>query len=155
MSDKPWQFQPGHKLAPGGKREGSGRPSTRELKEIAKAADRARAKLEAAFSRITEQYIRLATKEDAPTTRHAMENYVLPVDKYGEQQPGSTTYQFVQFNSHHHTAQLPAEGLPSAVLVGDGRAGEEAGGEVLAPQKRQGQDGPKFHSFAHVPRKRR
>src|SRR5262245_28086356 len=83
MGAGPMKFQKGHKLAKGGKRNPpGGRPSTRELKEIARAADRAREKLQRKFEAITDCYTDLATdREHEATTRHAMENYVLPVAK--------------------------------------------------------------------------
>ncbi len=142
------QFQPGHKLAKGGAREGGGRPSTRELKEIAKAANKARLKLEKCMDDIESRYVRLALDgKHERSTIHAMENYVKPVTH--DIQPTAIIHQFIQFTNNQNTLQLSAEGLSTPVLVSDGR-GQEEGGAGMASEERQGQDGLEFHSFTHV-----
>ncbi len=143
------QFQPGHKLAPGGPRPNSGRPSTRELKEIAKAANKARLKLEKCVEDIESRYVRLALDgKHERSTIHAMENYVRPVTH--DIQPTAIIHQFIQFApGNQNPVQLSAEGVSTPILVGDGR-GEETSSSGLAQAERQGQDGLEFHSFTHV-----
>lgn len=70
-------FQPGHKLAKGGKRPGAGRPRL-EAAEIKKtAAELARAYLDKHGARVMETYIQLATKGlDPATTRHAVDKLI-------------------------------------------------------------------------------
>jgi len=145
MGAGPMKFQKGHKLAKGGKRNPpGGRPSTRELKEIARAADRAREKLERKFEAITDCYTDLATdREHEATTRHAMENYVLPVAKEeGEAPPLQVT--FLQFSRNPaqpgQNSSEPWTGpseVKSPILVSDNRNGDEWGGQGVAPVKLQ------------------
>jgi hypothetical protein len=135
------KFQKGHKLAKGGLRNPpGGRPSTRELKEIARAADRAREKLEQKFEAITDCYTDLATdREHEATTRHAMENYVLPVSKEdGEARPLRIT--FLQFTNN----PAPAAGIPAPILVGNGNQESSQG---AAPALR-------FHDFSNGKRRK-
>ena len=143
-------FQPGNREQAKRKTISGGRPSRDEQHEILTLWQAIEREGHKRAARLANRYYEMA-EEDPATMRHVVDG-VRP--KSPEQQPGSTTYQFIQFNNHHHTAQLPTEAVSGPVLVSDGR-GEEAGGEVLASEIRQGQNGPKFHSFAHVPGKRR
>ena len=143
-------FQKGHKLAKGGLRNPpGGRPSTRELKEIARAADRARAKLEKKFVAITDCYTDLATdREHEATTRHAMENYVLPVEKEGgEARPMVVT--FLQFG-RSPAQPLPTPGIPAPILVGEGRGGEESSQSLAPPAAAK----LRFHDFSNGKRRK-
>lgn len=146
-------FQKGHKLAPGGPRPNSGRPSTKQLKEIARAATNARLKLEKSLADIESAYVSMALdKLHERSTIHAMENYVKPVSH--DYQPAAIIHQFIQFSSNQNTLQLPATAVPVAVLDSD-VGGQDTGGEGVAPPQRQGQDGLEFHSFTNVSTKRR
>ena len=98
--NKPWQFQPGHKLAKGGKREGAGRPSNDEREEILTLWQAIEREGKKRAARLANRYYEMA-EEDPATMRHVVDG-VRP--RIPEQQPGSTTYQFIQFNNHHHTA---------------------------------------------------
>ena len=89
-------------------------------------------------------------QEDPATIRHAIDK-LLP-NEQGPTLPPAATIQFIQFNNHD-TAPLPSEGLPDTILVSDA-GGQEERGNGVAPEKRQGQNGTQFHSFAHVSRKR-
>jgi hypothetical protein len=138
-------FEKGHKFATGGKREGAGRPSGKELKEIKSAADKARAKLEASAGAIMGCYVGLASSGNDPaTTRHAVDK-LLPDEKFNPL-GAAINIQFVQYQ---HPVQLPAEGLPITILASD--ADQEAGLPSVAPQVGQGQGGIKFHDFQDVP----
>ena len=141
-------FQEGNTY--GGYRENAGRPTNEQRQKAITLLEALEAEELRQAEELAQCYYKMA-KHDPATMRHVVDGKRI---KNPELAPGSTTYQFIQFNNHHHTAQLPAEAVSDTVLVGDGR-GQETGGEVLASQKRQGQDGPKFHSFAHVPGKRR
>ncbi len=145
-------FQKGHKLAPGGARVGAGRPNGKQLREIARAANKARLKLEKCMEDIESRYVRLALDgKHERSTIHAMENYVKPVTH--DIQPTAIIHQFIQFGpNNQNPIQLPAEGISTPILVGDGR-GQEEGSEVLASEERQGQNRLEFHSFTHVSRK--
>ncbi len=142
-------FEQGNKAAKGGPREGGGRPSTRELKEIARAANKARLKLEKCMDDIESRYVRLALDgKHERSTIHAMENYVRPVTH--DTQPTAIIHQFIQFGaSNPDPIQLSAEAVPAPLLVSDGR-GEEESSAGVAQTERQGQDGLEFHSFTHV-----
>ncbi len=141
-------FEPGNKAAKGGPREGSGRPSAKELRELLKAVNKARARLVDSVSLIEGRYVHMAVDgKHERTTIHAMENYVKPVTH--DIQPTAIIHQFIQFTNNQNTLQLPPEGVSAPVLVGDGR-GEEEGGSGMASEERQGQNGLEFHSFTHV-----
>jgi len=145
-------FQKGHKLAPGGPRPNSGRPNGKQLKEIEKAATGARLKLEKCLSDIESAYVSMALdKMHERSTIHAMENYVKPVSHEPATLPA--VYTFIQFNNN--STRLPAEGLSSPVLGGNDSGEEEARGDDMAQEVRQGQDGIEFRSFANVSRERR
>src|SRR6476660_5680776 len=108
------QFQPGHKLAPGGARPGAGRP--RKGKQA--ASEIVRLILESNAKRLATQYIKRALdKYGDRVLCHAIDK-LLPEDQVAA--PTSLTYQFIQFNNSH-TAQLSPEGLSGAILVGDDR----------------------------------
>jgi len=144
------QFQPGHKLAKGGARPGAGRPSKGQkaasliVKEI----------IESNAKKLATQYIKRALdKYGDRVLCHAIDK-LLPDEDHVTAQPTIIT-QFVQFTSHNNPAQLSAEGLSSAVLVGDDRTAQEAGSDDLAPAQRQRFDSVEFRSFANVSRERR
>ena len=141
-------FQKGNKLAKGGRREGAGRPSKEKL-TLLQALE---IEEERRAARLAYRYYEMA-EEDPATMRHVVDGK--RPRNAEQQQPGTIIHQFIQFSSHNNSAQLPAEGLSGAVLVGDDRAALEAGSDDLAPAERQGQDGIEFRSFANVPRKRR
>lgn len=89
-------FQKGHKLAPGGKREGAGRPRKGELQALKTAADRARARLESSAHKIMGTYIHLATMgKDPATTRHAVDKLIPEVNGKEQQKQGDTYIQYV------------------------------------------------------------
>jgi hypothetical protein len=92
------RFQKGNKFSKGGtKGNKGGRPSMTELRETQRAIEKARTKLVRKYEAITECYTELATdRQHASTTQHAMENYVLPVEKDSERsQP--PVIQFITF----------------------------------------------------------
>jgi len=143
------KFEKGHKpLVFGGKREGAGRPSAKELRETIKACDKARRRLEENVDKIMGSYLRFV-HDDPATARHAVDK-ILPDEQF---QPiiDAPSIHFIQFN--HNPTQLSAEGLSGAVLVSNGNGHQERG-EGVASEERQGQNRPEFHSFAHVSRKR-
>lgn len=159
-------FQKGHKLAKGGKREGAGRPKARDIEVREEAAKVARRYIEAHVDPVLQNYLKLAKgwqetrftlsgdsyeifKYDGQTTRHFIDK-ILPDEQ--RTIPGPAVIQFVQFNNSN-SVQLPAEGLPVTVLDQDG-AGVQAGGDDLASQIRQGQNGIEFCNYANVPGKR-
>ncbi|MES2367340.1 MAG: hypothetical protein V4563_15800 [Pseudomonadota bacterium] len=147
-------FQPGNKAAKGGKREGAGRKSAKELRALLKAVNKAEARLVDSVSLIEGRYVLNAVDgKHERTTIHAMENYVKPVTH--DIQPTAIIHQFIQFGaSDPNTVQLSAEELSSPVLGGDDTAAQEAGGNDMASAERQGQNGIEFRSFANVPGKR-
>src|SRR6476659_1767515 len=142
------QFQPGHKLAKGGKRPGAGRPS----KGKKAAAQIVREIIEGNAQRLATQYIKRALdKYGDRVLCHAIDK-LLPDDQVAA--PPAIIHQFIQFSSHNNSAQLSAEGLSGAVLVGDDRAGQETSGNDLASPFRKRQDGIEFRSFTNVSRER-
>ncbi len=144
------QFQPGHKLAKGGARPGAGRPS----KGKKAASQLVKEILEANATKLATQYIKRALdKYGDRVLCHAIDK-LLPDEDHVTTQPTIIT-QFVQFSSHNNSAQLSAEGLSGAVLVGDDRTTQETGGNDLASPQWQGFDGVEFRSFANVSRERR
>lgn len=146
---KPWQFQPGHKLAKGGKRPGAGRPS----KGKKAASQIVREIIEGNAQRLATQYIKRALdKYGDRVLCHAIDK-LLP-DEQIAAQPTTIIHQFIKFTSHNDSAQLPTEGLSSAILVSNDRTGLETGGNDLASPQRQRQDSVEFRSFANVSRER-
>ena len=144
----PWQFQPGHKLAKGGKRPGAGRPS----KGKKAAAQIVREIIEGNAQRLATQYIKRALdKYGDRVLCHAIDK-LLPDNQVAA--PPAIIHQFIQFSSHNNSAQLSAEGLSGAILVGDDRAGQEAGGDDLAPAIGKRSNGIEFRSFTNVSRER-
>jgi len=142
------RFQPDNKLAKGGKREGAGRKSAKELKEITRAANNARRRLEDSLAQIEETYVYMAVDgQHERSTLHAMENYVKPVSH--DSQPISINYQFVQFTNNQNSSQLPTEAVSTAILVSDER-GQETSGEMLAQEIGKRYDGLEFHHFTNV-----
>ena len=145
-------FQKGNKLGKGGKRPGAGRPSTRELKEIARAADRAREKLERKFEAITDCYTDLATdREHEATTRHAMEKYVCPVEENEPTKP--LIVHFIQFGSDQPAIRSAIDVSPTPVPDGDGEE-KEASGPVCDIDLRTETKGIAFHSFSRPAQRR-
>ncbi len=166
------QFQPGHKLAKGGPRPNSGRPSAKALRELLKAINQAQAMLVNSTDKVFANYIKLASgwhetrytltgreyevfKYDSKATCHFVDK-LLPDDHNATIQPTAIIHQFIQFGaSDPNTIQLHPEELSSPVLGSDDSGAQEAGGDDMAPEKRQGQDSIEFRSFANVPRERR
>lgn len=143
----PWQFQPGHKLAKGGKRPGAGRPS----KGKKAAAQIVREIIEGNAQRLATQYIKRALdKYGDRVLCHAIDK-LLPDNQVAA--PPAIIHQFIQFSSNQNTLQLPAEAVSAPVLVSDER-GQDTGSEGVASEERQGQNGLEFHSFTNVSRKR-
>jgi hypothetical protein len=60
--------------------------------------------------------------------------------------------QIINYHANNDSAQLHAQGVPAAVLEGNGKR-DQAGGEGVAEKKREGQNGLKFHNFSDVPGK--
>ena len=146
------KFQQGHKFAKGGKRPGAGRPSTRELKEIKRAADRARAKLEACFEAIADCYTGLAIDgEHEATTRHAMEKYVCPVEENEPTKP--LIVHFIQFGSDQPAIRSAIDVSPTPVPDGDGEE-KEASGPVCDMDLHTETEGIAFHSFSRPAQQR-
>jgi len=143
-------FEKGNKLAKGGYRPGAGRPSNEEKRELLTLAQAIEQEGLRRAARLAKRYYEMA-EADPPTMRHVVDGTRL---NNGQQQPISTTYQFIQFNNNQNSVQLPAEGIPTPLLVSDG-GGQEESSEVLASPVGQGQDRLEFHSFANVPAKRR
>jgi hypothetical protein len=143
-------FQKGHKLAKGGARPNSGRPTNDEKRELITLAQAIEREGLRRAEKLAKRYYEMA-EADPPTMRHVVDGTRL---NNGQQQPTSTTYQFIQFNNQN-TVQLSPEGLPSPILVGDDLRAQEAGGNDLAPEERQGQNGVEFCHFSNVPRERR
>ncbi len=141
-------FQPGNKLAKGGKREGAGRPSFEKLTLLhwLEIEEEKRAE------RLARRYYDMA-EEDPATMRHVVDG---KRPRNGEQQPTTIIHQFIQFGAgNQDSIQLHPEGLSGAVLGSDDTAEEKASGNDLAPAQWEGQDSIEFRSFANVPGKRR
>jgi len=142
------QFQPGHKLAKGGKRPGAGRPS----KGKKAAAQIVREIIEGNAQRLATQYIKRALdKYGDRVLCHAIDK-LLPDNQVAV--PPAIIHQFIQFTSHNNSAQLSPEGLSGAVLVGDDRAGQEASSNDLAQEIGKRSNGIEFRSFTNVSRER-
>ncbi len=140
------QFQPGHKLAKGGARPGSGRPRKGQMA----ASQLVKMVIEANATKLANQYIKRALdKYGDRVLCHAIDK-LLPDDHNAAIQPTAIIHQFIQFApGNQNPVQLSAEGVSTPILVGDGR-GEETSSSGLAQAERQGQDGLEFHSFTHV-----
>jgi len=156
------KFQPGHKLAKGGKREGAGRKrKDHEAVELA-AAVVARKFIEANVKPVLDNYLKLAqgytetryTAEgqayqvfvpDGPTTRHFVDK-LLPDEKH-EPQPSTFNIAFVRFDN---TVQVQATRVSTAILADDAER-QEAGRPGVASPSGQGQNGIEFHDFKDVP----
>src|SRR5215813_10975725 len=125
------RFQKGNKLSKGGTiGNKGGRPSTQELKEIKRAADKARAKLEACFEAIADCYTGLAIDgEHEATTRHAMEKYVCPVEENEPTKP--LIVHFIQFGSDQPAIRSAIDvsptPVPDPILAGNGDRKEASG----------------------------
>jgi hypothetical protein len=151
-------FEPGNKLAKGGKRKNAGRPP-KEPSAIKKAARViAREFIEEHVKPVLNNYLKLAEGyyetrfsengteyeifvADGPTTRHFIDK-LLPDDK-STNQPSALTINFVRFDN---TLQVSPANLPVALLAGDAN-GKESSGVSLASPSGQGQNGIKFHDF--------
>lgn len=144
-------FEPGNKLAPGGPRPGSGRPRKGQMA----ASQLVKMVIEANATKLANQYIKRALdKYGDRVLCHAIDK-LLP-DDHATIQPTTIIHQFIQFGaSDPNTIQLHPEELPSPVLGSDDSGAQEAGGNDLASEVRQGQDSVEFRSFANVPRERR
>ncbi len=147
-------FEPGNKAAPGGKREGAGRPRKGQVA----ASQLVKMVIEANATKLANQYIKRALdKYGDRVLCHAIDK-LLPDDRNVTIQPTAIIHQFIQFGANpdnSNTIQLSAEGLSNPVLGGDDTGTQEKGSDDMASQVRQGQDSIKFRSFANVPRKRR
>ncbi len=145
-------FEPGNKAAPGGKREGAGRPRKGQMA----ASQLVKMVIEANATKLANQYIKRALdKYGDRVLCHAIDK-LLPNDNVTAQ-PTTIIHQFIQFGapSDSDSIQLHPEELPSPVLGGDDTGAKEAGGNDMASEKRQGQDSIEFSSFAVLPGKRR
>ncbi len=134
----------------GGYRENAGRPTIDEQIERITLLQALEREEERQALKLAKRYYQMA-HEDPATMRHVVDGKRV---KNGEQQPTAIIHQFIQFTNNQNPIQLPAEGVSTPVLVSDGR-GEEEGGQGMASEERQGQDGLEFHTFANVPAKRR
>jgi len=144
-------FEPGNKLAKGGKREGAGRPTNDEKEELLTLAQAIEREKQRRAKQIAKRYFDMAD-EDPATMRHVIDGE----RQQNGAQPVPIIHQFIQFNTNHsNSLQLPAEGLPGPVLGSDDAGAQAPGGDDLAPEIRQGQDSIEFRSFANVPGKRR
>jgi hypothetical protein len=125
----------------------------RPLKAKREAAQIVKDILSANAEKLSRQYIKRALdKYGDRVLCHAIDK-LLPDDRNATAQPTAIIHQFIQFGTGDpNTIQLSAEGVSAPVLVGDG-GGQEEGGEVLASEVGQGQNGLEFHSFTHVSRK--
>jgi len=144
------RFEPGNKYAKGGKREGAGRPTNDEAEERLTLLEALEREEQKRAARLAKRYYEMA-EQDPATMRHVVDGK--RPRNAAEQQPTAVIHQFIQFSSNQNTLQLPAEAVSAPVLVSDER-GQEESSEVLAQEIGQGQDGSKFHYFAHVSRKR-
>jgi len=138
-------FQKGNKLAKGGARPGSGRPSAEKLTllQALEIEEQKRA------ARLAKRYYEMA-EQDPATMRHVVDGK--RPRNAAEQQPTAVIHQFIQFSNNQNTLQLPAEAVSAPVLDSDER-GQEESREVLAQEIRQRQDGLEFHHFTNVRRK--
>jgi hypothetical protein len=146
------RFEPGNKYAKGGKREGAGRPTNDEAEERLTLLEALEREEQKRAARLAKRYYEMA-EEDPATMRHVVDGK--RPRNAAEQQPTAVIHQFIQFSNNQNTLQLSAEELSGAVLGSDDSAAQEAGSADLAPEKRQGQNGIEFRSFANVPGKRR
>jgi len=141
-------FQKGNSF--GGYRENAGRYTKEEKEEVLTLAQELEREKQRRARRIAKRYYDMA-EEDPPTMRHVIDGERLN----NGQQSINTIHQFIQFTNNHNSPQLSPEGLSAAILVGDDRGeAQEAGGNDLASEKRQGQNGIEFRSFANVSRER-
>lgn len=157
-------FQPGNKLAKGGRREGAGRKSKDHDDVMSKAEVIAVKYIAEHVNPVLENYFKLAKGweetrfsangdeytqfcYDGATTRHFVDKVLRDKDDDGENK-GITQINFVQYNN---TVQLHPEGVSTPVFTGNG-SGHQAGLPSVAPSKRQGQDGIEFYDFSDVSR---
>src|SRR6476469_1600436 len=125
-------FQKGHKLAKGGARPYSGRPTNDEKQELLTLAQAIEREGQRRAARLAHRYYEMA-EQDPATMRHVVDGTRV---RNGAE-PTAAIYQFIQFNANHsNTLQLPAEGLPGTVLGSDDAGAKETGGDDLASQVR-------------------
>jgi hypothetical protein len=136
----------------GGYRENSGRPTKDEQEERLTLLEALEREEQKRAARLAKRYYEMA-EEDPATMRHVVDGK--RPRNAEQQQPTAVIHQFIQFSNNQNTLQLPAEELSGAVLGSDDSAAQETGSDDLAPEKRQGQNGIEFRSFANVPGKRR
>ncbi len=148
-------FQPGNKLAHQRKKLSGGPKPRAEREKDETAAQILRREIEANVRLIARRYVKQTFKNDRVLC-HAIDK-LLP-DDHVTTQPIAINYQFVQFGanapSHKNSAQLSAEELSGAILVGDDRTGQEESGHDLASPFGERQNSVEFCSFANVPRER-
>jgi hypothetical protein len=148
----------------GGRRNPPGGRPTREQAEIKKeaaeikkeAAQIAKEFIETHVQEFLDSYLDLGTGKvierkgkdgkvvklvmlDPATVRHAIDK-ILPDDQIELTRP--MVVQFLQFARNHNPAQLPAEELPTPILVGSNGNEDEAGRQGAAPTL-------KFHDFSN------
>lgn len=141
-------FEPGNKLAKGGKREGAGRPTNEQKEELLTLAQAIEREGQRRAARLAHRYYEMA-EQDPATMRHVVDGTRV---RNGAE-PTAIIHQFIQFTSNQNTLQLPAETVSAPVLVSDER-GQDKGSEVLASEIGERHDGLEFHSFTNVSRKR-
>ena len=134
------KFEKGNKLATGGKRVGAGRPAKGKLA----ASQIVRSIIEGRAEALGLRFAQRALGKNADRVLCKAIDKLLPDELQTFQPVFNLT--FVRFDN---TVQLPPEKLPITVLASDGN-GDKASGEGVASEKRQGQNGLKFHNFKDV-----
>src|SRR6476469_4892142 len=115
-------FQKGHKLAKGGARPYSGRPTNDEKQELLTLAQAIEREGQRRAARLAHRYYEMA-EQDPATMRHVVDGTRVR----NAEQPAAIIHQFIQFSNNQNTLQLPAEGLSSTVLGSDDAGAKEAG----------------------------
>src|SRR5690349_24250444 len=132
-------FQPGNKLARGGKRPGAGHPTKERViarETLREAIERLR---DERAAEISATYFGMAASDPA-TMRHLIDKAI--PDK-AALQPAGITVNVVQFDHNQHSISLHTQELPAPVLAGNGER-DNAGGEDMASEERQGQNRLEF-----------
>lgn len=138
------KFEPGNRLAKGGKRPGAGRKPRVAVEADKSAAVRVREILDRDAEKLAVRYVsRALGKRGDKVLTHAIDK-LLP-DEQASQIPSLT----VNFNHYHNSVSLHAQGLPGAVLGGNGK-GRKKSAEGVASEVGQGQNGLEFHHFEDV-----
>ena len=151
---RPGTFQKGNKFGKGGLKDPpGGRPTLQEQakkESFKEALERLR---EEKALELAQAYYEMAdgTKPETVTMRHLVDS-VIPRSVDAASNPPAFPVAFIQFN--HNTLQLHSEAVPTTVLAANGNDGQERA-DGVAPEEREGQDGPKFLDFKDVPGKRR